>query len=127
VGDAKALGNIVSGMVVTSHGRCRGPSEVVVKHPPKRHVFDESDVSHGLIEAGNRSAVHLLVPSVAAVHAHDRRLVAKGGGVGGRAAECLGLICSKSLAVSGVETMAERVADYRVIHNPAMPRIGQAT
>lgn len=40
-------------------------------------------------------------------------------------AECLGPIRSKSLAVSGVKTMTERVVDNQGIHNPAMSRIGR--
>jgi hypothetical protein len=45
------------------------------------------------------------VLAIAAVHPHDRGLVAEGGGVCGRPAECLGPIGGQSLAVLGVKTV----------------------
>jgi hypothetical protein len=40
-------------------------------------------VRQGLVETGDRPAVHLLVPAAAAVDPHHGRLVAAGAGVGG--------------------------------------------
>jgi len=126
MGDWKVLGNIVRGIVVARHGRRRGPSEVVVKCLPEGPVLGQSDVDQGLVEAGNRAEVHLLVWSVAAVHPHDRGFVAQGVGVGGGPAESLGPVGGESLAVLWVETMAERVANDLVGHDPVVPRAGQA-
>ena len=84
--EAKVGGNVRSGIVVAGHGRCRGPSEVVVQHLPDLWVLVESNSCQGLIETGDGTAIHLVVLPVAAVHPHDRAFIAKGVGVRGRAA-----------------------------------------
>src|SRR5262245_48874634 len=57
--------------------------------------------------------------------AHDRRLVAVAPGVGVGSAECLGPVGRESLAVLGVEAVAEGVADDLVDHHPCVPGLGQ--
>jgi hypothetical protein len=108
------------------HGRSGRPGEVVVQHCPDRVVLGQCDVRHRLIEAGDRSPIHLLVRSVAAVDPHHRGLIAIDIGVGRRATECLGPVGGEALAVLGVETMAKRVADHLVCHHPGVPRHGKA-
>lgn len=83
-------------------------------------------VLQGPVETGDRPTVHLLVWAVAAVDPHDGRLVPIGIGVGRRPPEGLGPVCSESLAVLGMESVAEGVADYLVRHHPGVPRLGEA-
>ena len=45
--------------------------EVVVEHGPQRGVGVDADVVHGPVEAGHGPTVHVLVGTVAAVHADD--------------------------------------------------------
>jgi hypothetical protein len=52
------------------------PMRVVVKHLPKPIVVGEADIDQCLVEAGDRSAVHLLVRTVAAMYPHHRGLIA---------------------------------------------------
>jgi len=99
---------------------------VVVENLSQGQVLDQSNVRQGLVEAGDCAAVHFLVLSIAAVHPDDRGLVAIGVGVGAGPAECFGPIRRESLAVLWVDTVAERVADHLVGHNPAMPRNREA-
>ena len=101
------------------------PSEVVVKHLSEPRVLGQPDIRQGLVEADDCAAVHLMVLAVATVHPHDRGLLAKGVGVCGRPAECLGPIGGQSLAVLGVESVAERVADHLVGHHSGVPRTGR--
>ena len=103
--DAKPVRNVVSETVVAGHGRCRGPSEIVVKHLSEPPVFSQTNIGQGLVEADDCAAVHLMVLAIAAVHPHDRGLVAKGVAVCGRPAECLAPIGGQSLAVLGVKTV----------------------
>src|SRR5262249_36295637 len=107
-GDAQAFGYVVGGVVVGRHGCRGGPGEVVVQHLPEGLV-GEADVIEGLVETGDRALVHLLVRAVAAVDAHDRRLVAVVPGVAVGSAECLGPVGREPLAVLGVEAVAEGV------------------
>ena len=79
-------------------------AKLVVKHLSELPVLDQSDVRQVPVEAGDCAAVHLIVLPTAAVHPHDRGLVAKGVGVRGRPAECLGPIRGQSLTESAAPT-----------------------
>ena len=111
--------------MVPRHRRCRGPGEVVVQHLPDRVVLGESDVRHGLVEAGDRPPVHLLVRPISAVEPHDRCLVAVGVGVGRGATDRLGPVRGEPLGVIGAEPVTERVAHHLVSQHPVMPCTGQ--
>ena len=121
-GMAQAVGHIVGGAVIARHRRRGGPREVVVQHLPERLVGGQPDVLQRLVEAGDRSPVHLVVRAVAAVHPHDRRLVAIAVGVAGGPTERLGPVRSEPLGVLRVKSVAERVADHRRRPAPASAR-----
>jgi hypothetical protein len=97
-----------------------------VQHLPDGLGCVQPHIVHGLVKAGDRPAVHLLVRAVAAVDPHDRCLVSIVIGVGGWPAKSLSPVGSESLVVLGMESMAERVTDYLVRHHSGMPRLGQA-
>src|SRR5690348_998071 len=97
-----------------------------MQHLSDRLVCHQPHIAQGLVEAGDRPAVHLLVRAVAAMDPHYRRLIAIATGVAGRPAERLGPIRGEPLAVLRMEPMAERVADYLIGHHPAVPRLSQA-
>ena len=60
------------------------------------------------------------------VAAHDGGLVAVGVGIHAGSTECLRPIRGEALDMLGMETVAERMADYFVGHNPTMPGSGKA-
>ena len=97
-----------------------------MQHLPQPIIAGEANVDERLIEAGDRTTVHLLVWPVAAVYPHNGGLVTKGRRVARRTAERLGPIRGQPLSVIGVKTVAERVADHVVVHHPGMPRARQA-
>src|SRR5262249_42141115 len=99
--------------------------EVVVQHLSQRRVVGQSDVSQSLIEASDGAAIHLVVHPVAAVDPHDGGLVAIGRGIHAGSTECLGPIRGETLDMLGMETVAERMADYFVGHHPTMPGSGK--
>ena len=101
-------------------------SEVVVQHLSQRRVVGQSDFSHSLVEASDSAAIHLVVHSVTAVDPDDGGLVAIGLGIHAGSTECLGPIRGETLDMLGMETVAERMADYFVGHHPTMPGSGQA-
>src|SRR5882672_5412793 len=78
-----------------------------------------------MVEAGNRSAIHFVVLSVAAVHPDDASFVTVGIGIRSRATECLGPIRGESLDMLGVEAMAECMGHDVVGHNPLMPGVSK--
>jgi hypothetical protein len=84
-------------------------------------VFGQSDVSQSLVEASDGAAIHLVMHSVAAMDADDGGLVAIGLGIHAGSTECLGPIRGETLDMLGMETVAERMADYFVGHHPTMP------
>jgi hypothetical protein len=55
----------------------------------------------------------------------DRGLVGIGLGIHAGSAECLGPIRGETLDMLGMETVAERMADYFVGHHPTMPGSGK--
>jgi hypothetical protein len=62
---------------------------------------------------------------VAAVNPDDGGLVAIGLGIHAGSTECLGPIRGETLDMLGMETVAERMADYFVAHHPPMPGSGK--
>jgi hypothetical protein len=98
-----------------------------VQHLSQRFVVSESDISKGVIETGNRTAIHFAVLAVATVHLDDGGLVTKEVRIRARATECLSPVSGESLDVLGVEAMAERMGDYVVGHHAIMPGSGQPT
>src|SRR5215831_12951784 len=124
--NAHAFGDLVGGLVIARHRGCGGPGEVVVQHLSQRPGRVQANVLHGLVETGDRPAVHIRVRAIAAVEPHDRGLVAIGAGVILRAAEGLGPVCGEPFGVLRMEPVAERVADYLVGHHPAVPGFGEA-
>ena len=102
--------------------RCRGrPREVVVQHLLQSAVAGQSDIREGLIEAGNRTAIHFVVLAISAVHFHDAGLVTIGIGIRAGAAERLGPVGGKPLHMLGVEAVAECMGNHFVSHHPAVP------
>src|SRR3974377_2106765 len=101
-------------------------SEVVVQHLSQRRVVGQSDVSQSLVEASDGAPIHLVVHPVTAVDPDDGGLVPIGLGIHAGSTECLGPIRGETLDMLGMETVAERMADYFVGHHPTMPGSGQA-
>jgi hypothetical protein len=62
--------------VVSGHRGHGRPGEVVVQHLSEPVVDGEADIDQCSIEAGDPSTVHLLMRTVAAIHPHNRGLVA---------------------------------------------------
>jgi len=62
---------------------------------------------------------------IAAVHSDDGGFVTIGVGIRAGSTECLSPISGKSLDMPGMETVAERMADYVVSHHPTMPGSGK--
>src|SRR5215468_11635685 len=91
----------------------------------QRRVVGQSYVSQSLVEASDGVAIHLIVHPVAAVDPDDGGLVAIGLGIHAGSTECLGPISGKTLDMLGMETVAERMADYFVGHHPKMPGSGK--
>ncbi len=107
---------------------CRGrPSEVVVQHLSQHRVVGESDVSQSLVEANDGPAIHFMMHAAAAMDPHDGGLIAVGLRIHAGSTQCLGPIRGETLDMVGLETVAERVANYFVGHHPAMPGCGKAT
>jgi hypothetical protein len=83
------------------------------------HIFQSP------IEAGDRTAVHLIVQAVAAVCPNNRCFVTIGIGVRGGPTEGLRPVRGQSLGVSRMESVAESVADDFVGHHAGVPRLSQ--
>jgi len=66
-----------------------------------------------------------MVLPVAAVHPDDGGLVAIGFGIRAWSTERLSPISGESLDMQGMETVAERMADFFVSHQATMPGSGQ--
>lgn len=127
VGDAEAVRHIIRRLIVAGHG-CRGrPREVRVERLLQRMVIGEPGINNRLVEAGNCTAVHLVVLSVAAVHLDDGRLVAASVRLYAGAAQRLSPVSGKSLDMLRKEAVAERMTDHLVGCCPPMPRRGKAT
>jgi hypothetical protein len=62
---------------------------------------------------------------VSAVYSDYAGLVTIGVGIRARSTESLGPISGESLNMPGMETVAERMADYVVGHHPTMPCFGK--
>ena len=92
---------------------------------PEGLVRREAAVLKGLIEAGNRSPIHLLMRSVAAMEPHDGGLVAKRARIERRSPKRLGPIRGQPSGVVGMEAVAEGVAHDFVGEDASVPRIGQ--
>src|SRR5262247_747202 len=86
---------------------------------------DDGPDSQSLVEASDGAAIHLVVHPVAAVDPDDGGLVAIGLGIPAGSTECLGPIRGETLDMLGMETVAERMADYFVGHHPTMPGSGK--
>ena len=115
--DGEAVRHIVGGLVVAGH-RVRGrPSEVVMQHLSQRFVVSESDISKGVIETGNRTAIHFAVLAVATVHLDDGGLVTKEARIRARATECLSPISGESLDVLGGKLWLNAWATHVVGHH----------
>jgi len=84
-----------------------------------------SDIGQSQVEADNRTAIHLFVLSVPAVHLDDFGFVSVEIGVRSRATECLRPISGESLDMLWVEAMAERMHHDVVGHHPLMPGISK--
>ncbi|HTU26719.1 MAG TPA: hypothetical protein VMF30_15030, partial [Pirellulales bacterium] len=97
-----------------------------MQYASERFVSRESDVVQRPIETGDRSPIHFVMGSVAAVHPNDEGLATEQVGVGRRPPERLGPICGQALGVLRVETMAESMVNYFVLEHPGVPRAGQA-
>src|SRR5436190_19217644 len=67
----QAFWYVVGGAVIPGHRRCGRPREVVMQDLSEPIVPVEADVDQGLVEAGDRATVHLLVRPVATVEAND--------------------------------------------------------
>ena len=93
---------------------------------PSQWLRGEPGVFQSLVETGDRTPVHLLVRAVSAVYPDYCSFVAVTLGVGVRSAQGFGPVGRESLAVLGMEAVAERVADDLVGHHPGVPCLGQA-
>ena len=96
-----------------------------MEHLSQHSIIGKSGVNKSLVEAHNRTAIHLVVRPVAAVYLDDTGFVTKGIGVGGRATECLRPVCSEALDMLRVEAVAEGMADHVVGHYAMMPSLGK--
>ena len=74
--DVQPVRDSVCGPVVSGDRGQGRPGEVVVQHLSEPVVAGETDVDQCLIKAGDRTTVHLLVRTVAAMQPHLRGLVA---------------------------------------------------
>jgi hypothetical protein len=74
--DVQPVRDSVCGPVVSGHCGQGRPGEVVVQHLSAPVVAGETDVDQCLIKAGDRTTVHLLVRTVAAMQPHLRGFVA---------------------------------------------------
>ena len=99
--DSQTVRHLVGRAVVAGHGGRRCPLEVIVQHFAEPVVAAEADVDERLIETRDRSTVHLLVRTVAAVDPHNRGLVTVRLGIRRRATECLAPVPSEPLGVVG--------------------------
>jgi hypothetical protein len=86
-----------------------------VQHASEAIVAREPDIFQRLIEARDRSLVHLLVRPVATVNPDDRGLVPIPVGVGRCPTKCLRPVRGKALGVLRMVTVAERMANHFVI------------
>ena len=96
-----------------------------MQHLVQHGVRVDAHVPHGSVEAGDRTLVHVVVRTVAAVDPDHRGLVPEPLAVEGWAAQRLGPIRREAFGVIGMEPMAERVRDDVVRHDAGMPGLGQ--
>ena len=105
------------------HERCL--SDPVASHP-----FEHGDLHPQHVERlaayWAEALVELAVRPVAGMHPQHVGLVVHRVGEGARPAERLGPVGGEALAVLGVETVAEGVADHVVCHHPGVPRPGKS-
>ena len=85
-----------------------------------------SYIDESKIKAGYRTAVHLFVLAVSAVHLNHAGLVTIGIGKRGRSTDGLRPIGRKSLDVLRVEAMAEGMANDLVCHHSLVPGLGKS-
>jgi len=121
LGDVQILGDIEFRVVVTGHGGCGGPGEVIVEGAAEAVVVGEADINEGLIETGDGALVHVFVEAVAAVNADDGSFIAVAGGVSGGSAEGFGPIGGEALGVVRVEAVAEGMGDDLVFEDAFVP------
>jgi len=126
VRDGQTVRDIVCGSVKAGHRGGGRPRKVFVQRLSEPLVVGKADVCQRLIEAGDRSMVHLVVRAVPAVHPHDRRFVAVLGRERHRPTQRLRPVGGEPLGVLGVKSVAECMADHSIGHHPGMPRAGQA-
>jgi len=96
-----------------------------VQYASELLVAVKSGVLQGLIKTGDRSLVHFLVQSVAAVNPHDGRLITEAVRVRRWPTECLRPVCRQAFGVVGVVSVAERMANHFVLEHSRVPRVGQ--
>ena len=124
--NAKTDRHIIGGSLIAGH-RCGGrPREIIVQDLSQNGVAGYSNIGQSQVETSNRSLIHLIVLSVAAVYLDYGGFVTVGIGIRSRATESLGPISGKSLDMFGVETMAERMGHDIVCHHPTMPGSSQS-
>jgi len=112
--------------MVTIHRGRGGPREVIVQHASDSLVAGKVDIFERLIETGDRPLVHVFMRAVAAVNAHDRRLITELVGVPCWPAERLRPVRSKALSVLRMVSVAERMANHFVLEHPSVPRVCQS-
>jgi len=61
--------------MISGHGVARGPLEIVVKCGSKAIIIRKAHILKSQVETVDGTVVHLLMRSVAAVHADDGRFV----------------------------------------------------
>jgi hypothetical protein len=88
-------------------------------------VGREAGVLEGLVEAGDRSPVHVVVLAVAAVDPHDGGLVTVCARVGRRSAERLRPVGCEAPRVVGLEAVTEGVAHDLVREDASVPSLRQ--
>jgi hypothetical protein len=96
-----------------------------VQDPSQNIVMGQSGIRQSQIEAGNRTAIHLIVLTVPAMRLDDSGFVTVGLRVRSRATECFGPIRGESFHMLGMEAMAERVGHDLVGHHPLVPSVSK--
>ena len=91
----------------------------------QRTIIGESGIDQRLVEANGCAPIHFVVLPVSAVYPDDAGLVTVGVGIRARSTEGFGPISGEPLDMPGMETVAERMADYFIGHYPAMPGLGK--
>jgi hypothetical protein len=88
-------------------------------------LLSETDIAHGLVEAGDRPSIHLVVRPIAAVLSHNERFIAISRRVLSRSPKCFLPVCGEPLGVVRTKPAAERVTDDLVGHYALVPSARQ--